>query len=157
MPSGSDFVCTNPSCAHYNEGFSMHDFWPLAKIDDILASSRAKDNKFPEGYLDGLKDRKKEGRDVVCAPFPRCEDIKPCGIRVQLYCDKPPMVVDQDIICEVPDGSAFAKIAAENGIAKSCEPCQSTLRTFRQAFASGIKCPHCSVRMEGRVWYTSGG
>ena len=157
MPSGSEFTCANPSCKHYNEGLSMHDFWPLAKIEDVLESEMAKENRFKEGYLDGVKALKASGRGFVCIPFPRQKDVKPCGIRVQLYCNNPPMIIDQDILCEIPEDNAVPMSAIEGEIARTCEACKSELATYREVLKTGVECPYCKERLEGKVWYTTGG
>ena len=154
MPAGNDFTCINPSCLHYGASLSMHDFWPLARIEDIIASDRALSGEFEEGYLEGITELKKQGRPYVCAPFPKQEDVHPCGIRVQLYCDNPPMMVDQDIICHVPEDGKVTVEAIENEIIRDCGECRSTLMTFREALAKGINCPHCGERLDARGWHT---
>ena len=157
MPSGSDFTCMNPECRHCGERIPMHDFWPLARIDDILVSDRAKSGKFPDGYLDGIRALKKDGRELTCLPFPRQDDVMPCGIRVQLYCDNPAATVTQDIICKVNRDTNLSELAEGIGIARECGSCKPTLRTFREAFQQGIKCPHCGQRTESEIWYTTSG
>jgi hypothetical protein len=157
MPSGSEFVCINPSCKHYQEGLSMHDFWPITKIDDVLESEMAKSGKLKEDYLNGIKSLKEEGREYICAPFPRQKDIKMCGIRVQLYCDNPPMIIDQDILCEIPADHSVPLAVIEPDIVRKCEACSSDLLTYRETMAKGVECPYCKQKLDGKVWYTSGG
>lgn len=135
----------------------MHDFWPITKIDDILKSELATSGKLDKDYIKGVESLREEGREYLCAPFPRQKDIKLYGVRVQLYCDKPPMIIDQDVLCEMPEDYSIPLSAVEQDIIRDCEVCSNSLATYREAMERGVECPFCQQKLDGRVWFTSGG
>ena len=156
MPSGCEFVCENEDCKCCGSGFTMHDFWPVVKIDDILNIQN--EVELPEGFIEAMEKRKKDGREFCLVPYPIPEGVEPLGVRVQLWCSEPPSIIDEDIDCEyLPDlleekgEKVLTMIVSTNGFTK--EKDGVSLKTYRDCLFQGILCPHCGEKMGQSNWF----
>jgi hypothetical protein len=161
MPSGCEFLCDNVNCQNYGSGFTMHDFWPVASISDLL--SHPPETGYPEGFVKAMEQRLHEGRKFGIVFYPLQEGIDLKGIRVQLWQQDPPTIIDEDI--EVEGLSEEIEKKGEKVMDEIVTGMRMrrefkirrdgyVLRTYRECFHGGIPCPSCGQVLSKRNWFT---
>jgi len=149
MPVGCEFICKNTNCENNNKGFVITGSWPIASIH-LLISSSALESK--PAIREELIHHKNQGKKYACIIYPNNGEIKPVGLRVNMWSPNALCIWNYDILFE--DGKSVDELI-EAEIPKSCPKTGGRLMTFNQVVEEGILCPSCSVRMNQNRWFTN--
>ena len=149
MPVGCEFTCKNVNCDNNNKGFVIVGNWPIADIH-LLISSSALINK--KNIKEELIEYKNQGKKYACIIYPNHGEIKPIGVRVNMWSPHALCIWNYDILFK--EGEEInTLINAE--VPKACPKSGGRLMTFNQVTEEGIECPSCSQKMYQNRWFTN--
>jgi len=149
MSKGINFVCENDACPNSGTRLTLHGSWPIAKIDDIVASGMPLDSDFREA----LAKRASEGRTYACVSLPNDGFILVQGIRVQAYCPKCVIVWDEDILSADYESEEEFRLAVDGllGEPPTCR-CGARRVTVENIGEGTLPCPACGAPMMREGW-----
>ena len=150
MPAGCEFICTNRSCEHFNNGFNMTAPWPMGRIELVLNATNVKKD---EKLRNGLIKFKNEGRKYACITYPNVSSITPIAYRVHMWSNGANCIWQYDVVM---DGSTSVKdLISKSDIPTVCPTSGVELWDFEKTIKNGILCPHCSMPMKQCRWFSN--
>lgn len=154
MPAGCDFICDNPNCEQYKNGFIIAAPWPMGQIELIISalSTTAAFKPLNKNLLDKLIEYKNEGRKYACITYPNTSHIETIAYRIQFWSPNAKCINNYDVEL---NGKTLTEAMAYSNLPSVCPRTNGPLLSFTEVTKEGIDCPFCGIKLKQSRWFTN--